>query len=79
MIDRSDWNAIFFLIFGVFTNISIASTIINKIGVGKATATGLFSSFPACFCPKFLRPSYFTYEVFFCLELRMGLSILDPW
>ncbi|WP_298481327.1 MFS transporter [uncultured Maribacter sp.] len=51
--------AIFFLSLGVFTVFPIASLIINKIGVGKATWYGILVSGLTAILP-FLAPSYFT-------------------
>ncbi|WP_298506415.1 MFS transporter [uncultured Maribacter sp.] len=51
--------AIFFLSLGVFTVFPIASLIINKIGVGKATWYGILISGLTAILP-FLAPSYFT-------------------
>lgn len=59
-IDKSQLGfAIFFLSLGVFTVFPIASTIINKIGVGKATWYGVIFSCVAAMLP-ILAPSYYT-------------------
>ena len=59
-IDKADLGiAIFFLALGVFTVFPIASRIINKIGVGRATALGvLFSSLSALL--PLIVPSYYS-------------------
>jgi len=60
MIDKSELGiAIFFLSLGVFTIFPIASTIINKIGVGKATWYGVILSSFAALLP-IIAPSYIT-------------------
>lgn len=51
--------AIFFLSLGVFTIFPIASTIINRIGVGKATWYGVLLSCIAALLPL-LAPNYYT-------------------
>jgi fucose permease len=63
MIDKSELGiAIFFLSLGVFTIFPIASTIINKIGVGKATWYGVILSSFAALLP-IIAPSYITLMV----------------
>lgn len=62
-IDKSQLGlAIFFLSLGVFTVFPIASGIINRIGVGKATWYGVLLSCLAALLP-FLAPSYYTLMV----------------
>lgn len=62
-IDKSQLGiAIFFLSLGVFTVFPIASTIINKIGVGRATWYGVIFSSLAALLP-ILAPSYSTLMV----------------
>jgi len=59
-IDKSQLGiAIFFLSLGVFTVFPIASTIINRVGVGKATWYGVLCSCAAAIFPL-LAPSYYT-------------------
>ena len=59
-IDKSQLGfAIFFLSLGVFTVFPIASTIINRLGVGKATWYGVLLSCAAAILPL-LAPSYYT-------------------
>jgi len=59
-IDKSELGiAIFFLSLGVFTVFPIASTIINRVGVGKATWYGVLCSCVAAMLPL-LAPSYYT-------------------
>lgn len=59
-IDKSQLGfAIFFLSLGVFTVFPIASTIINRVGVGKATWYGVLCSCVAAMLPL-LAPSYYT-------------------
>lgn len=59
-IDKSELGiAIFFLSLGVFTVFPIASTIINRVGVGKATWYGVLCSCAAAMLPL-LAPSYYT-------------------
>ncbi|MBT9190386.1 MFS transporter [Zobellia russellii] len=59
-IDKSQLGlAIFFLSLGVFTVFPMASSIINKIGVGKATWYGVVLSSIAALLPL-LAPSYYT-------------------
>lgn len=59
-IDKSELGiAIFFLSLGVFTVFPIASTIINRVGVGKATRYGVLCSCAAALLPL-LAPSYYT-------------------
>mgnify|MGYP000317994532 CR=1 FL=1 len=59
-IDKSQLGiAIFFLSLGVFTVFPFASTIINKLGVGKATWYGVILSCIAALLPL-LAPSYYT-------------------
>lgn len=59
-IDKSQLGfAIFFLSLGVFTVFPIASTIINRLGVGKATWYGVLCSCAAAMLPL-LAPSYYT-------------------
>ncbi len=59
-IDKSQLGiAIFFLSLGVFTIFPIASKIINKIGVGRATWYGVLLSSFAALMPL-LAPSYYT-------------------
>ncbi|TMM56123.1 MFS transporter [Maribacter algarum] len=59
-IDKSELGiAIFFLSLGVFTVFPVASTIINRIGVGKATWYGVLCSCAAAMLPL-LAPSYYT-------------------
>lgn len=59
-IDKSQLGfAIFFLSLGVFTVFPIASTIINRLGVGKATWYGVLLSCSAAILPL-LAPSYYT-------------------
>jgi len=58
-IDKADLGiAIFFLSLGVFTIFPIASKIINRVGVGKATSIGVLCSSIAALLPL-LVPSYF--------------------
>jgi len=58
-IDKSQLGlAIFFLSLGVFTVFPIASTVINRMGVGKATWYGVMLSCGAALLPL-LAPSYF--------------------
>lgn len=59
-IDKSELGiAIFFLSLGVFTVFPIASTIINRVGVGKATWYGVLCSCAVAMLPL-LAPSYYT-------------------
>jgi fucose permease len=59
-IDKSELGiAIFFLSLGVFTIFPIASAIINRVGVGKATWYGVLLSCAAAILPL-LAPSYYT-------------------
>ena len=59
-IDKSQLGfALFFLALGVFTVFPFASTIINKMGVGKATRNGVIFSCIAAMLPL-LAPNYFT-------------------
>ena len=59
-IDKSQLGiAIFFLSLGVFTVFPIASTFINRLGVGKATWYGVLLSCIAALLPL-LAPSYYT-------------------
>lgn len=59
-IDKSQLGiAIFFLSLGVFVIFPLASTIINKVGVGKATWYGVVLSCIAALLPL-LAPSYYT-------------------
>lgn len=59
-VDKADLGiAIFFLSFGVFTIFPIAAKIINKIGVGKATAFGVVASSVMALLPL-LAPNYYT-------------------
>ena len=58
-VDKADLGiAIFFLSFGVFTIFPIAAKIINKIGVGKATAFGVVCSSVMALFPL-LAPNYY--------------------
>ena len=58
-IDKADLGiAIFFLSLGVFTIFPIASKIINRLGVGKATSIGVLCSSIAALLPL-LVPSYY--------------------
>tara|TARA_R110002051_G_scaffold241712_1_gene302093 strand:- start:61852 stop:63021 length:1170 start_codon:yes stop_codon:yes gene_type:complete len=60
MIDKSELGiAIFFLSLGVFTIFPLASTIINKVGVGKATCYGVVLSSFAALLP-IIAPSYYS-------------------
>jgi len=54
--------AIFFLSLGIFTVLPVASSLINKIGVGKATWYGVLCSSLAAILPL-LAPSYVTLMV----------------
>lgn len=59
-IDKSQLGiAIFFLSLGVFTIFPMAATIINRMGVGKATWYGVLASCVAAMLPL-LAPSYYT-------------------
>ncbi len=59
-IDKSELGiAIFFLSLGVFTVFPFASTIINRVGVGKATWYGVLCSCAAAMLPL-LAPTYYT-------------------
>jgi len=59
-IDKSQLGfAIFFLSLGVFTVFPVASTIINRVGVGKATWYGVLCSCAAAMLPL-IAPSYYT-------------------
>ena len=59
-IDKSQLGiAIFFLSLGVFTVFPIAATIINRVGVGKATWYGVLCSCAVALLPL-LAPSYYT-------------------
>ncbi|WP_149304757.1 MFS transporter [Pareuzebyella sediminis] len=59
-IDKSQLGiAIFFLSLGVFTVFPIASTLINRMGVGKATWLGLILCCLVAMLP-FLAPNYYT-------------------
>ncbi len=59
-IDKSELGiAIFFLSLGVFTVFPMASTLINRVGVGKATWYGVLCSCAAAMLPL-LAPSYYT-------------------
>lgn len=58
-IDKSELGfAIFFLSLGVFTVFPFASTIVNKLGVGKATFYGVLLSCAAAMLPL-LAPNYY--------------------
>ncbi|MGB5500464.1 MAG: MFS transporter [Maribacter sp.] len=59
-IDKADLGiAIFFLALGVFTVFPVASRIINKVGVGRATAFGVLFSGLSALLPLIV-PSYYT-------------------
>jgi fucose permease len=58
-IDKSELGfAIFFLSLGVFTVFPFASTLVNKLGVGKATSYGVLLSCAAAMLPL-LAPNYY--------------------